>query len=290
MNFESLLGKSKEELIDYIKNQKTFRADEIVAQIFDNLSLLAVSINQSGKITYINEEFCKSTGYDKDFLLTKNWDELFEQTNSKDHIYKFIKKKGLFDKIKRKILSNEGIYKTFKFDAVIHQTIDDLEEITTLIGEDISNKKKIDNALKESNLLLKDLFDNANDLIQVFDLSGNTLFVNNAWKRTLGYDEEEINKIKFDDIIHEDYKESTKEHLNNILKGEHDETFESAFVSKLGKKIYVICSVNIRYENNTPRTCARNVHKIYFTKFLHLLLTVGSWKSFWPTYTTSFAA
>lgn len=84
---------------------------------------------------------------------------------------------------------------------------------TTLVGEDVTEKKRVIKALKESNEQLHDLFENANDLIQVFSLEGDIIFVNNAWKNTLGYVDEEITSLNFKDIVHKDYQQATFDHL-----------------------------------------------------------------------------
>ena len=48
----------------------------------------------------------------------------------------------------------------------------------TLIGEDITNKKRVASALSFSNAQLQDLVDNTSDLIQLLTLDGKFIFVN----------------------------------------------------------------------------------------------------------------
>src|SRR5690606_8675478 len=57
----------------------------------------------------------------------------------------------------------------------------------TIIRENISEKKKVQEALEKSNAQLKELFENANDLIQIFSSDGSIIFVNKAWKEKMGY-------------------------------------------------------------------------------------------------------
>lgn len=123
----------------------------------------------------------------------------------------------------------------------------------TLIGEDVTDKKKIIKSLKEGNEQLQDLFENANDLIQVFSLNGDLQLVNRAWKDTLGYSEEEISSLNLKQIVHPDYLKDTFDHLQKILQGNKaDERFETVFTSKAGRNIHVIGSVNVRYEHDKP--------------------------------------
>jgi PAS domain S-box-containing protein len=99
---------------------------------------------------------------------------------------------------------------------------------------------------------LQDLFENATDLIQVFTLEGDLLFVNPAWKDTLGYKDDEIAGLNLRDIVHPDFQQQTFDHLKKILSGEQDDKFEIVFTTKKGRNLNVIGSVNTRYKDDQP--------------------------------------
>ena len=105
---------------------------------------------------------------------------------------------------------------------------------------------------KETFEQLQDLFENANDLIQVFSLNGDLLFVNPAWKDTLEYSDDDISQLNLRDIVHKDYQQDTFERLSKILSGEQDGKFETVLTTKRGRNINVIGSVNVRYKNDQP--------------------------------------
>ena len=48
----------------------------------------------------------------------------------------------------------------------------------TIIGENTTEKRKVREELEKSNAKLTDLFDNANDLIQIFKPNGSIIFTN----------------------------------------------------------------------------------------------------------------
>ncbi|MEN9222417.1 MAG: CHASE3 domain-containing protein, partial [Thermostichus sp. BF3_bins_97] len=66
-------------------------------------------------------------------------------------------------------------------------------------GIDITDRKLAEMALKESEDRYRDLFENATDLIQSVDVEGHFLYVNRAWRETLGYGEEEIHRLTLKD-------------------------------------------------------------------------------------------
>jgi PAS domain S-box-containing protein len=274
---------SKDELITQIKELQQLNANQrpekILQQAFEKINLLVLTIDQDGMIVFINDAFLDVIGKKKENTLYTNWKELLApetSNNNKEHIYTLIKKQGLIDQLKHKFISDDGQYQTLKFNVVIHHPINKDKHLTTLIGEDVTKKKKVIRALKDSNEQLEDLFENANDLIQVFDLEGNIQFVNRAWKEILQYSDGEIENLNFKDIIAKEHVKDTLDHLNNILQGKKDDKFESVFTSKLGRNIQVICSVNVRYEkgkavsfrgifhDNTEHMRAERAQNLYY--------------------------
>ena len=71
----------------------------------------------------------------------------------------------------------------------------------TIIGENTTEKRKVREELEKTNAKLTDLFDNANDLIQIFKPNGSIIFTNLTWRTKLGYTEEEVSKLKLKDIL-----------------------------------------------------------------------------------------
>jgi PAS domain S-box-containing protein len=99
---------------------------------------------------------------------------------------------------------------------------------------------------------LQDLFDNANDLIQIISMRGDIMFVNKAWKEKLGYKNSEIENMNLKDIVHPDYGKSTLRMFRRIVKGEKLFKFQTVFVSREGKSIHLAGSVSCKYEDGRP--------------------------------------
>jgi PAS domain S-box-containing protein len=66
-------------------------------------------------------------------------------------------------------------------------------------------RKEAEAALLESEERYRDLFENATDLIQCVTADGSFVYVNQAWRDTLGYNEAEIAELKIFDVIHSSY-------------------------------------------------------------------------------------
>jgi PAS domain S-box-containing protein len=129
--------------------------------------------------------------------------------------------------------------------------------------------KKLEFDLKESEERFRDLFENATDLIQSVSPDGHFLYVNRAWRETLGYQAADISELTVFDIIHPISLEHCKDYFQRVLKGEDAEEMKATFVTKDGRKIYVEGNVNCRFKNGKPvstRAIFRNVTKRYETE------------------------
>ena len=81
--------------------------------------------------------------------------------------------------------------------------------------------------------------DCANDLIQSIDRDGRFLYVNRAWRETLGYDDAEIAALSIFDILDPDCRESCATLFRDIAAGKISHTYEVVFVAKSGRRLPV---------------------------------------------------
>ncbi|NER34574.1 MAG: PAS domain S-box protein [Oscillatoria sp. SIO1A7] len=102
-------------------------------------------------------------------------------------------------------------------------------------------------ALHQSQENLQTLFDNANDLIQSVSLEdGRFIYVNRAWRETLGYNLEEIANLSVFDLIHPDFKDHCLELFAALQKGKLNNLkgVEVVFLTKSGKPITLEGNIN----------------------------------------------
>jgi PAS domain S-box-containing protein len=113
-------------------------------------------------------------------------------------------------------------------------------------------RKQAEAALAESEERYRDLFENAKDLIQSCSTDGRLIYVNRAWRETLGYSEAQVRHMNVFDIIHPDCKGGCLEAFACVMAGEKIDQIEIAFISSDSKKISVEGNVNCRLVEGKP--------------------------------------
>jgi PAS domain S-box-containing protein len=116
----------------------------------------------------------------------------------------------------------------------------------------IQTRSRAERELVESESRYRDLFENASDLIQSVSPEGRFRYVNPAWRKALGYSEEEIGNMSFLDVVHPAYHEHCGELFRRLVAGENVERVEVLFVMKGGGLLPLEGSVTCRFENGKP--------------------------------------
>lgn len=126
------------------------------------------------------------------------------------------------------------------------------EEVKSLKAKLEIAHKDYDGLVEKTNHHLKELFDTSSDLIQIFKPNGEFRFVNETWKNKLGYSEDEVQDLKFVEVVHPDHRKQTLHNLLKITAGSRLERFETVLKTKYGKNIYVIGKLTSVFEDDEP--------------------------------------
>jgi PAS domain S-box-containing protein len=98
---------------------------------------------------------------------------------------------------------------------------------------------QISESLQKSEERYRNLIENAKELIQSVAPDGRFLFVNKAWRDTLGYTAEDLPKLTVFDVLHPDSLLHCREIFSKTLNGESVQNLEAVFVAKNGSRILV---------------------------------------------------
>ena len=122
------------------------------------------------------------------------------------------------------------------------------DEVVVFV-RDVTEKKRAETALAESQAHYADLFEHSLVLIQSVGADGRFRWVNPAWLDVMGYGADEITNLSLMDIIHPDNREHCAKLFQRIMAGEDVGAFEAEFVAKNGRRVFVEGNANCRKEN-----------------------------------------
>jgi PAS domain S-box-containing protein len=128
----------------------------------------------------------------------------------------------------------------------------ELIERATHIAGIAMERRRAQEALRERDESLRDLFENANDLIQVVSPDGRLLYVNRAWRQTLGYSEEEVPRLSLSDIVHPDSRGHCMESFQRLVSGESLDGIRAVFLTGDGRPISVEGNCSCRFDDGRP--------------------------------------
>lgn len=228
-------------------------------QRFEDIALSSADwiweVDNEGKYTFASGKVKEILGYEPSYLIGKTPFDFMpddEKTRVGEIFSKFvIEKKPIVD------LENWNIHKDGKKICLLTNGVPLFDDSGNLLGyrgvdKDITIQKISEKALQESEKRYSDLFENASDLIQAVKPDGTFLFVNQSWKKTLGYSDDDLKSLNVFNIIHPTSIEHCQHVFKKVLSGEETRTIEAVFISKNCDEIYVEGSINCRFENGEP--------------------------------------
>ena len=95
---------------------------------------------------------------------------------------------------------------------------------------------------------IQGFLENVRDLVQSVTPEGRFLYVNRAWRETLGYREDEVPRLSLFDIVHPDHQMECQRLMQRVLGGEPLQNVEAIFVAKDGRNIFVSGNVHCVFE------------------------------------------
>ncbi|TAE26833.1 MAG: PAS domain S-box protein [Cytophagales bacterium] len=256
-----------------------------VRQTVDQLNLIGLTVERDGTLSYANLYTYRVTAWQPDDIIGRNFFDVFvppaDRAKLESEFDEALRRGGFTEQREIDLLARSGALRNVQLNSFIVNRSEGNVHSFTIIGEDVTTKKRVASALSFTNAQLQDLVDNTSDLIQLVTLDGKFMFVNRAWREVLGYGSDEVAALTLREVLHPDYADVTLQRLKRVQEGEKLPYFETVLRNKLGKTIFVSGSVNCRYDNGRPTAFRCILHdttsKIRAEKSQKLYYSIANW-------------
>lgn len=227
-------------------------SEEKFRTLYNNAPLSYQSLNKEGCFIDINPMWLKTLGYDRNEVIGK-WFGDFLHPDYMDHFRKnfpAFKKRGWVSDVQFKMRKKDDTYIYVSFEGCIGYTPEGEFKQTYCVFKDITEQRKAEQALKESEEKFRRILENAEDMIYRISLpDGKYQFVSNAAAKIAGCPIEEIFNSPFigHKLIHPDWKEYYESGLKDLLDGNLKPFYEYKIINRKGKEKWLYQRSNLIY-------------------------------------------
>lgn len=196
--------------------------------LFDIPTVMLLCLNRVGDISFINKKGCEILGYSRKEILGMNWFNHFIKEDIRGEIrdvfFRLLSGDDeLTEYYENRVLTKSGEERMLSFhNAIIY---DDNDKVVGIFssGNDITEQHLATERLKESEKVLNDIFESAQDGMLVAEVESKKFtLANNKICTMLGYSKEELLQLSIFDIHPEEAHEHVFENVSLLAQKQID--------------------------------------------------------------------
>ncbi|HKV45851.1 MAG TPA: MASE1 domain-containing protein [bacterium] len=121
-----------------------------------------------------------------------------------------------------------------------------------VVAKDVSDRRRSEDARRESEERFRELFENANDLVYTSDLEGRFTSVNEAAERVTGYTRDELLAMGTPQLLAPEYLEPVRQQGQQKMAKGRATSFTIEIVAKDGRRVPLEVSTRLMYRQGSP--------------------------------------
>jgi len=220
---QSLVERTKElsnELNIRKRTEEKLRvSEERFSKAFEKSPLMmAIFRIEDGTCLDVNEKFLTETGYTREEIIGRTAVDLGLLTKEdREAIVERLSEDGIVKQLEITIKTKSGIDLICQFFSETINIAGEDRLVSTAL--DITEQKKAENELSESEKKYRELFESVEDGIIIRDFDGNIVHVNPAACRIFNSNKEQLLGMNVYDQVHPDYHDEVKNLFQDVRKG-----------------------------------------------------------------------
>ena len=265
------------------------QSDEKFRIITENTNDVIALLDMDFNITYLSPSVEKVRGYTVEEAITQKPEQILTPASLK----KFLEMAGNIIPAEKAGTAQVSVYPSIELEQYhkngstrwVELSFSFLKDFTNkstgivTVSRDVTKRKKVEDAMRQSEELYKSLISNSSELIILTDTKGITTFCSPQCEKVLGYPGDKfIGKI-MPDIIHPDDVDRCQEAWENVFhKGQELEDFEYRIVDAQGGVRWVSHSVKMVGSDDPPVGLQNTIRNITDRKIAEEVIRVSEEK------------
>ncbi len=201
-------------------------------------------VGMDGRLAYMNRACEKLLGYKADELVGKSALELPTYTESKDkekarEVLKKVISGGSADPIDMGLINKDGKEIPVSFTASVIKDAQGNPQTLVAVIRDITERKRMEDALRESEELSRGMLDTAATGIYLLQ-NGRFKYVNRLFEEISGYRSDELVGRRSLEYVHAEDREDVRTKAIEVLKGKSSLPYEFRFMRKDSETVWVL--------------------------------------------------
>lgn len=232
---------------------------DLAKKYIDSAGVFLMVLDVDQKIILINKKGCDVLGLPEKDIIGRNWFENFVPEKLRERgktLFREIldKKSGSLRRFEGPIISNGNREVLVEWSNNV--LIDNMGNVIGTIssGEDVTDRKKMEEALSLSEKKYRQLYEKMMDGVATVDMEGKITKCNSAFQKMVGYGESELRELTYHDITPERWHSLENEILRDqVLKRGFSDAYKKEYRKKSGEIIPIeITTYLIRNGEDKP--------------------------------------
>lgn len=218
-------------------------------ETLETIRLIAIQLDISGAITFCNQSLLALTGWTREEVLGKNWIARFippKERETAQQVFDAVLARAQSDiHNENRIVTRTGEYREILWNHTVLRDMGGSPVGISSLGEDVTEKKRAERAILESEKKFRALFEDANDAIFIADAAtGMLIDANRKAQEMVGWGLEEIRHMHQSAL----HPREDQEHYARLFRDHVDArsgTGEEEVVHRNGRRIPVLISAKV---------------------------------------------